>query len=96
MAFPVLLDFPGSRGGLLTDLANPFGGSFGEFGMITGFPCPSCRPQCLTLPIQFDFPPGQFHQEACALSVADHLVDFGDHVRGIRNHNSLTCHNLYA
>ena len=46
------------------------------------------------LPVELDFAFGQFDQDGSPLSVADDLVDVRDHVRRIRNHDSLACHKI--
>ena len=96
LRFPVSIDFLESLHRLLANLVNPLSRSPSQFGMVFRLPGSRSSTQCLPLTIELNFALRQFHQESGALPVADDLIDFRDHIGGIRNHHSLARHNNIA
>src|ERR1017187_7781379 len=80
---------------LLAEASHPGRGPLSQLGVILRPPGSFGRPQCVGLPSQLDLALGQLDQKCRALPVVDHLVDLGNYLGRIRNHDSMSSHNIF-
>jgi hypothetical protein len=89
-----LLDLLKPLDRFLSYFMDPLGGASSQFGMVFGPPSPLRGAQRLALSIELDLALGEVDKKGSALPVADQFIDFSNYFGRVRDHDSLTWHDL--